>query len=879
MDSYCWGVEVSKRVFELAKELDMGAIDLVENLKSKGFAVRNHMQTLSDEEVEKILASFSETESKSDKKVKKSKSASTKKTPKVRKKRTLIRRKTKASATDSKKEEPEASEKVSEVTASSEQEETPSASTSPDAEKGEVYREDRPVGLQIVENKSGPQRASEETRKFEEAPGPAKEDRGQEKGPAAKKGTRLSGLASMMNDKKNFSSRTRNLEQERADQELRAYAALGRTGRPIYTTVKKKRAFAGPTKSTHITETKETKRVAKLHQGATAVELAKKLKVKLKDMIDQCLEINLLVKGEDYLGIKLANEIAAFYEYRVENIAFDESTVIGKAELAEEEKEKLPVRNPIIAIMGHVDHGKTTLLDHIRKTKVAAGEAGGITQHIGAYSVQTQGGGKGGKTLTFLDTPGHAAFANMRQRGARVTDIVVLVVAADDGVMPQTEESIRFIQEAQVPVVVAINKMDKEETNPERIKGELAEHGLSPEEWGGDTLMVPISALQGDGIDDLLEALGLVAEMLSLRADPGGSAKGVVIESNVEAGRGVMATILVREGTLKKGDYVVVGESFGRARSLTDSLGKALKSAGPSIPVQILGLNEAPAPGDILNVVKNEREAKKIIQNRVEERKRLESVPKQASVNLEDFFAQAVEEKKEQKTLSIMVRADTQGSYEAIVQSLESLSNPEVEVKALKGGIGPISDSDVHLTVAARGIIVGFNMRPVTSARRLAEDLRVEVRTYSIIYELINDVTLALEGMLEPQVTEKYLGRSEVKDTFTVPKGVIAGSVVVEGVLRVGHKLRLLRNGKIIYDGSMSSLRRFKDDVKEVKSGFECGVGLENFNDIKVGDICECYALEETKRTLKDLQVESQTPSAQAPPPSEALQESAVSPK
>ncbi len=861
---------MSKRVFELAKELEMGAIVLVENLKSKGFAVRNHMQTLSDEEVEKILESFSEKENKSGKKVKKSKSDSAT-TPKVRKKRTLIRRKTKSAAADSEKDESSTDEGASETAAASGPEETPSPSSN--VEEKEVFREDRPKGLQIVEGRpktSGTPAGGSEARKSGEASSAPKEEQGQDKGAVAKKGTRLSGLATMINDKKNFSSRTRNLEQERADQELRAYAALGRTGRPIYTTVKKKRAFAGPTKSTHITETKETKRIVKLHLGATAVELAKKLKVKLKDMIDQCLEINLLVKGEDYLGIKLANEIASFYEHRVENIAFDESKVIGKAELAEEEMEKLPVRDPIIAIMGHVDHGKTTLLDYIRKAKVAAGEAGGITQHIGAYSVHTQEG----KRLTFLDTPGHAAFASMRQRGARVTDIVVLVVAADDGVMPQTEESIRFIQEAEVPVVVAINKMDKEETNPERIKSELAEHGLSPEEWGGDTLMVPISALQGDGVDNLLESLGLVAEMLSLHADPQGSAEGVVVESKVEAGRGVMATILVQTGTLKKGDFIVVGESFGRARSLTDSQGKALKSAGPSIPVQVLGLNHPPAPGDILNVVKNEREAKKIIQNRVEERKRLESVPTQTGVNLEDFFAQAMEEKKEQKTLSIMVRADTQGSYEAIVQALESLSNSEVEVKALKGGVGPISDSDVHLTSTAGGIIMGFNMRPVTSARRLAEDLKIEVRTYSVIYELINDVTLALEGMLEPEVTEKYLGRSEVKDLFTVPKvGVIAGSVVVEGVLRAGHKLRLLRNGKIIYDGSISSLRRFKEDVKEVKSGYECGVGIENFNDVKVGDICECYALEETKRTLKDLQAESQTSSAPVPPTGEALQE------
>ncbi len=884
-----------KRVFELAKELGMGAVDLVEGLKSKGFAVRNHMQTLSDQEVEKVLASFAEPseegkgkEVKKSAKAKRPKSDSLAKKSGTRRKKTVIRRKTKATAPAAGEQgvTPEQTAGVPRDGEGGPKEALPSqeAERHRDAQGKENFAEDRPRGLQIVESGSKPAPESRPANKGAQdfaGPHPAAKEDGratkqdkQDKNLSPKKGNRLGSLATMMNERKNYGLRARTIGQERADQELRAYAALGRTGRPIYTTVKKKRAFAGPIKATHITETKEAKRVIKLHLGASAKELAKKLKVKLKEMVDQCLEINLLVKGEDYIGIKLANEIAAFYGHKVENIAFDENAVIGKAELADEEREKWPLRDPIIAIMGHVDHGKTTLLDYIREAKVAAGEAGGITQHIGAYSVHTQAG----KRLTFLDTPGHAAFASMRQRGAKVTDIVVLVVAADDGVMPQTEESIRFIKEAGVPVVVAINKMDKEETNPERVKSELAEHGLSPEEWGGDTMMVPISALKGDGIDALLESLGLVAEILNLRAELDGPGEGVVIESKVEAGRGAMATILVQTGTLKKGDFIVAGESFGRARNLMDGLGRILTVAGPSIPVQVLGLNQTPVPGDILNVVKNEREAKRIVQNRIEERQRLESVPKQASVNLEDFFAQAADDQKEQKTLNIMLRADTQGSYEAIKQSLQALSNPEVEVKVLKGGIGPISDSDVHLTSAAQGIVMGFNMRPVTSARRLAEDLAIEIRTYSVIYELIGDVTLALEGMLEPKVAEKYLGRAEVKNTFSIPKvGVIAGSVVVEGLLRVGQKVRLLRNGKIIFDGGMSSLRRFKEDVKEVKSGYECGVGLENFNDVKVGDICECYALEEIKRTLKDLQDESKVVSAPAAAAeSEAHQENQI---
>lgn len=660
---------------------------------------------------------------------------------------------------------------------------------------------------------------------------------------------RLGGLASMMSGKKG-ATRSQVLNQTRADSEMKSYGALSGTGRPIYTQVKRKKNYSGPTRDTEITEVKESKRVVKLHGGAPAVELAKKLKIKLKEMIDKCLDLNLLVKGEDYIGIKLANEIASLYDYRVEDISFDEDAVIGKQKLSDEEKEKLPLRNPVIAIMGHVDHGKTTLLDYIRNAKVASGEAGGITQHVGAYAVKT----KSGKSLTFLDTPGHAAFGSMRQRGADLTDIVILVVAADDGVMPQTRESVKYIQNAGSQLIVAINKMDKESANPDRVKNELTEFGITPEEWGGETQMVPISALKGDGVDDLLEAIALQAEMMELRAEPKGQAHGVVIESRVEPGRGPVATVLIQTGTLKKGDSIVSGETFGRARGMLDHTGKQMKSAGPSTPVQILGLSEAPSPGDSIDFVKNEREAKKIVQNRIDERKKLENMPKKSTVSLEDFFASAAGEGVEQKSLNIIVRSDVQGSYEAIKQALEALSNPEVEVKLVGGGVGPISDSDVQLADASEAIILGFNMRPVTSARRLAEEKGVEIRTYSIIYKLLDEVTLALEGMLDPEFIEKYIGRAEVKETFSVPRvGVIAGSVVIDGSIQVGCQVRLLRDGKIMFDGKMSSLKRFKDDVKEVKSGYECGVGLEGFNDVKVGDLFEAYIMEEKKRSLEDV--------------------------
>jgi len=936
-----------KKIFEIAKELDMGAIDLVEKLKAEGFNVRNHMASLEDSDVEKVMATFSgsvgdkATTSKATKKTTKKKAAkkttkkkaatdstskkTTKKKAVVTKKKTVIRKKgdseaeeeevvpevvvaqevapeeskttpktrivkkdaktegakaSKEEASENKSESlkeafglrvvsrPEA-EKAATVEASEEEQVSAAAKStdtaSTDEESQTLYKEKvhtfTPVFIpekkevSATDDKTGETTSSTST-------GDDSEDGKKEKD--SKK--RLGGLASMMSGKKGaVASKSATLNQARADSELKSYGALSGTGRPIYTQVKRKRSYSGPTKDTELTEIKEAKRVVKLHGGATAVELAKKLSVKLKEMVDKALDLNLLIKGEDYIGLKLAAEIANLYDYRVEDVSFNEDEVIGKEKLSDEAKEKLPLRDPIITIMGHVDHGKTTLLDYIRQAKVASGEAGGITQHVGAYSVTTNSG----KRLTFLDTPGHAAFANMRQRGADITDVVILVVAADDGVMPQTRESVKFVQEAGVALIVAINKMDKEGVNPDRVKNELTEFQITPEEWGGETQMVPISALKGDGVDDLLEAVALQAEMLELRAEPKGKAHGVVIESKVEPGRGPVSTLLVQTGTLKKGDSIVVGECYGRARSLLDTNGKELKSAGPSMPVQVLGLDNAPSPGDELAVVKNEREAKKIVQNRIDERKKLENVPKKDTVSLEDFFGSEASDGVEVKTLNIIVRSDVQGSFEAIKGSLEGLSNSEVEVKLISGGVGPVSDSDVQLADASKAIIVGFNMRPVTTARRLAEEKGIEIRTYSIIYKLIDDVKLALEGMLDPEFTEKYIGRVEVKETFSVPKvGTIAGSVVIDGAIKVGCQVRLLREGKIMFDGKMSSLKRFKDDVKEVKSGYECGVGLEGYNDVKVGDLFEAYIMEEKKRSLEDVAKDDAKQSTQEESPS-----------
>jgi translation initiation factor IF-2 len=678
---------------------------------------------------------------------------------------------------------------------------------------------------------------------------PAEQEDERKRGEEEENKKRMGGLAAMMTGKKAIASKAQAITMSRAEEELKSYTALSGTGRPIYTQILRKKDYVGPTQQTERTEVKDSKRVVHIHKGVVLGDLAHKLSVKFKDLLDECLKLNLLIKETDYVGPKLAADICALFNYRVEDKAFNEEKIIGKASVSEDQKAKFPVRPPVVAIMGHVDHGKTTLLDTIRKDKVASGEAGGITQHIGAYSVKVEGD----KTITFLDTPGHAAFGAMRQRGAHATDIVVLVVAADDGVMPQTKESIRYCENAGVPIIIAVNKMDKPGVNPDKVKQELTEFNLLPEDWGGTTQYVHVSALKSMGIDELLEAILLQAEILDLRADAKGPVEGVVIESKIEQGRGPMATILVQSGTLNKGDYLVVGETYGRARSLNDHLGVQLVSAGPSTPVQILGLEDAPAPGDRINIVKSEREAKKIAENRLNERKLLQAAPEKKKVSLEDFFSNAAKEGEEQKLLNLIIRSDVQGSYEAIKTAVETLGNSEVAVKVVAGGVGPITDSDVQMAATANGFLIGFNMRPVTSARKLAEDKGVDIKNYSIIYELINDVKLALEGLLDPEFVEEFIGRAEVREVFNIPKaGVIAGSYVIDGKIAQGCGIRLLRNGKIMHDGKLSSLKRFKDDVKEVKNGYECGISLEGFTNINAGDIFEAYLMVQKKRTLDD---------------------------
>jgi len=500
----------------------------------------------------------------------------------------------------------------------------------------------------------------------------------------------------------------------------------------------------------------------------------------------------------------------------------------------------LIARPPVVTVMGHVDHGKTSLLDSIRQTHVTSQEAGGITQHIGAYQVMSQG-----KKIVFLDTPGHEAFTAMRARGAQVTDIAILVVAADDGVMPQTIEAINHAKSAKVPIIVAINKMDRPGANPDRVKQQLSDHGLIPEDWGGDTIMVPVSAHKKTGINDLLEMILLVAEMQELKANPNRAAQGTIVEAQLDKGRGPVATVLVQKGTLQIGDSIIAGTAYGKVRAMVNDRGEKVKKAGPSTPVEVLGLADVPAAGDILAAV-DEKIAKAVAEKRIA-KKRSEELMQAQKVSLDDLFKQIQEGNI--KDLNIVIKADVQGSVEALRQALLGLNtNKEVRVNIVHAGVGAINESDVMLSSAANALIIGFNVRPDANARKLADTEKIDIRTYRVIYEAINDVEAAMTGMLAPQYKEVIQGRVEIRQVFSFSKAIVAGSYVLEGKITNSSQVRIIRNGIVVHEGNLESLRRFKDDVKEVAAGYECGITFEKYRDIKEGDIIEAFTMEEVKQ-------------------------------
>ena len=582
---------------------------------------------------------------------------------------------------------------------------------------------------------------------------------------------------------------------------------------------------------------KKTPLTVKIPDEISVGELASRMKKTGAEVVKCLMKNGIMASLSQLIDFDTAAIIAEELGCKVEQeivVTIEEKLI----DTAEDREEDLLPRAPVVVVMGHVDHGKTSLLDSVRNASVASGEAGGITQHIGAYQVQING-----KPITFLDTPGHEAFTSMRARGAMVTDIAILVVAADDGIMPQTIESINHAKAAEIPVIVAINKMDKPTANPDRIQQQLTEHGLVSEEWGGDTIICPISAKTGMGIDNLLEMVTLTAEMAELKANPNRAAQGTVVEARLDKGRGPVATLLVQNGTLKQGDIIIAGTAVGRVRAMLDDKGNRLTEAGPSVPVEITGLGEVPGAGNTFNAVADERLARELVEQRKAEEKAKANAPIQ-KVSLEDLFSQI--QAGEMKDLNLIVKADVQGSAEAVKASLEKLTNEEVRVRVIHSGVGAISESDVMLASTSKAIIIGFNVRPDSAARDSAARSNVDMRMYRVIYDAINEVESAIKGMLAPKFREALLGHAEVRQTYKVSGvGTIAGCYVQDGKILRNCSVRIVRDGIVIHEGTLASLQRFKDSVKEVASGYECGMSVEKFNDIKEGDIIECFTMEQ----------------------------------
>lgn len=619
---------------------------------------------------------------------------------------------------------------------------------------------------------------------------------------------------------------------------------LGQPGRPTGGRRKQRISSNRKGMKTEITVPSAQKRIIKIEDNVGLQTLAARMSLKSTDVLMKLMQLGMTsVTINSTLDSDTAKIIAAEFNYEVENVAKSEDELIDemRGEFADDAGDRIS-RAPIITVMGHVDHGKTSLLDKIRQADVAGGEAGGITQHIGAYRVETDRG-----VIVFLDTPGHEAFTAMRARGAQATDVVVLVVAADDGVMPQTKEAINHAKAAEVPIVVAVNKIDKPDAQPQQIRQELVGYGLQPEEWGGTTLFVDVSAITGQGVDTLLESLALQAELLELEANPNIPAEAIVLEAYLDRGRGAVANVLVRNGTLRQGDTVVAGPAMGKVRALTDEKGERLDVAGPATPVEVLGLGEVPSAGDMLYVVENEERGRELVEQRQREASfKAKTVAMSAMERLQKMVNAG-----EQQELNLVIKSDVHGSLEALTKALTELSTEKVKVSVIHTGVGGITEQDVMLASASEGLIIGFNVRPAGKAGQVAKAENVEMRFYKIIYEAVDEVKKAMAGMLAPEFREKELGKAEVRMTFGIPKvGTIAGCYVTEGKILRNGKARLVRDAVVVWEGDIGSLRRIKDDVREVASGYECGIGLAGFNDVKEGDVIECFEMEEIEATL-----------------------------
>lgn len=777
------------RIYELAKQLGVANKELMEKMKSIGMEATSHMSMITDSDADQIRKLYQPAEQKA---------AEQPKEKEERKAAEEAKAKTqpKAQPRQEKREQQKNAPKQQEIKNNKKQQDS-----KPDQNKNRQNKLGNGQGHQNYQNgKSNPTNQNQQNNQ-------------QNQGKKEKKGK---GKKDQKPRENPLERRRRELEEAAAQAEMEAIKAA------------EKAAAEDPV-------------IRAVPETISVKELAEVLGKKGSDLVMALMKKGKMLNINATLDFDTASEIAEEYNVILE---VEEEKDIMETVFAEgeEDESQLQERPPVVVVMGHVDHGKTSLLDAIRHSNVTKGEAGGITQHIGAYTVQIDG-----KPITFLDTPGHEAFTAMRMRGAQITDIAILVVAADDGVMPQTVEAINHAKAAGVEIIVAINKMDKPSANPDRVKQELAEYELVPEEWGGMTICVPVSAVTKEGIDSLLEMIILVAEMKELKANPNKKARGAIVEAQLDKGRGPVATVLVQNGTLQVGDPVVAGSAYGRIRAMTDDKGRRVKKAGPSTPVEILGLSEVPSAGDSFYVAENEKQARQVAESIIA--KNRENLIKETpqKVSLDDLFSQI--QSGNMKELNIVVKADVQGSVEAVRQSLERLSNEEVRVRIIHGGVGAITESDVMLASASNAIIIGFNVRPEPAAKTFADAEKVDVRLYRVIYNAIEDITAAMKGMLDPIFEEQVLGHAEVRQLFKASGvGTIAGSYVKDGKFVRNCQVRIIRDGIVVYEGDLESLKRFKDDVKEVTAGYECGLVFRKFNDVKEGDWIEAYTMVEVPR-------------------------------
>jgi translation initiation factor IF-2 len=817
------------RVFELAKKLKMPSKELLKELQKLGISAKNHMTSLEDADVKRVQAALRKgTEP----------AAPVKKATRV-----LIKKK---------RVEPAPEETVEEIQPAAEaQEAAPEEAVKPAAAAPSVETAETPQPLAATAQGAPATGAAEGVEESKEkaraplSPPPSGVTEVEKKEKRKLLKTDLFELAKqeISNRYKEKFKKGRKPKRGRDAGWREMYPDTGRF-REGGKGDGGRRDLAASGSAAEIT--KPRKKVIKLTEGITVKDFAELIGQKSTEVIRKLMEMGTMVTLNQPMDLDAAALLAEGYGLKSE-ISLDKTEEELIEESVEESPEDVRPRPPVVTIMGHVDHGKTSLLDAIRQTKVAAGEAGGITQHIGAYSVQA-----GERTIVFLDTPGHEAFTTMRARGAKITDIVVLVVAADDGVMPQTVEAINHARAANVPIVVAINKIDKPDANPDRVKNALAEYNLIPEAWGGQTIFVEVSAKQKLNINTLLEMILLQSDVLELKANPKRLAKGVVIEAKMAKGRGPVATVLIEEGTLKVGDVFVAGVHSGRVRGLVNDDGEKVEQAGPSMPVEVIGFPGVPQAGDTFAAVLDEQVAREIALARGLRQRTAELAASKAGrpVSLEDLYSQIQEGAI--KELKLILRADVQGSVEALKESLEKLNAPAVKLNVIHAGVGAVTETDIMLASASNAIVIGFNIRPDPKAAAIAESEKVDIRLYTVIYDAINDVKQAMEGLLEPTLQERILGRCEVREVFNITKvGTIAGAYVTEGTLsRASSGARVVRDGKVVYEGKVGSLRRFKDDVREVQTGYECGIGIENFNDIKQGDVIEVFTIDKIAAKL-----------------------------